>query len=271
MDDQSGSWLKGCAIGCGALVLLVAGLSAIGLFRVLRPLQSAIDTRVELESRYGTEDSFTPPPDGTVDSGRIEAFLAVRSALADACEVLTANTAAMARMEELDHQVHPSRKEVWRHAAAATRSAFKMGPLIGDLFERRNEALLASGMGLGEYSCLYVIAYNAQLSSDRPRSGILDGSPVNRRVHRVLEAMLARQLEAARSAELDDDWIASLEREHAAMASDVTRIPWQDGLPEPSKHSLAPFQQELDATFCPAATEIELLRNVRRGLAIESE
>jgi hypothetical protein len=271
MDDQSWSWLKGCAIGCGALVLLVVVLSTVGIFRILRPLQSAVDTRVELESRFGAEDSFTPSPDGSIDASRIEAFLAVRNGLAGPCERLASNTAVMARMEELDHVENPSRMEVLRYAAAATRSAMRIGPLMGDLFERRNELLLASGMGLGEYDYLYVVAYQGHLAGERPRTGILDGNPVNRRVHGVLEAMLARQLEAARAAGRAADWIAELEGEHAAMASDVTRILWQDGLPEQIQGSLAAYRDQLDATFFAAITEVELLRNARRPLGVESE
>lgn len=271
MHDQAWSWFKGCAIGCGAFVVLVTVLSTVGIVRVLRPLQSAVDTRAELESRFGTEDSFTPAPDGVIDADRVRSFLDVRAGLADNCNRLTENAAAMARMEQLDHQENPSRMEVLRLAAGATRSAMRMGPLMGELFERRNELLLAAGMGLGEYSYLYIVSYQKQLTSDRPRSGILDGSPVNSRIHDTLEAMLGRQLKAARTACLPVEWVAALELEHAAMASDPERIPWQDGLPEPTRQSVEPFRDRLDAAFCTAVTEVELLRNVRRSLAIESE
>lgn len=271
MDEQSWSWVKGCAVGCGALVLLAVVLSTVGVVRILRPFQSAVDARAELESTVGTEDSFTPSPDGAIDPARIDDFLAVRAALVDTCARLTESTAAMARMEELDRQENPSRMEVLRLAVAATRGAMGMGPLMGELFERRNEQLLDAGMGLGEYSYLYVVSYRDQLVGDRPRTWILDGSPVNARIHATFEGMLARQLEAARAAELAPDWIAELEREHAAVASDFSRIPWQDGLPKRIGDSLAPYAEQLGDTFCAAATEVELLRNVRRGLAIESQ
>lgn len=146
-----------------------------------------------------------------------------------------------------------------------------MGPLMGELFEGRNEMLLDAGMGLGEYDYLYVVAYHEQLTGDRTRTGILDGSPVNARIHATFEGMLARQLEAARAAVLDESWLTQLEAEVAAMAADAGRAPWRDGLPPRIVDSLAPYRETLDATFCPAATEVELLRNVRRGLAIESE
>jgi hypothetical protein len=271
MDEQSWSWLKGCGIGCGALVLIVAMASAVGLLRVLRPLQSAIDARAELEGRFGSEDSYTPSPDGTIAPDRIEAFLQVRNGLADTCERLTANTAAMARMEDLDQQENPSRAEVLRLAAAATKSAMRMGRLMGELFERRNQLLLAAGMGLGEYTHLYLVAYREQLTDGGPRTGILDGSPVNARIRSLIEAMLDRQLEAARGDGLPPAWIDSLAGERAAIASDQSRLPWQDGLPEQTRASLEPFQERIDSTFCSAATEVELLRNVRRTLAIQSE
>lgn len=146
-----------------------------------------------------------------------------------------------------------------------------MGPLMGELFERRNQLLLGAGMGLGEYTHLYLVAYRGQLTDDRHRTGILDGSPVNARIHSVVEAMLGRQLDAARAAGQSEDWITLLESEHTALAADATRIPWQDGLPEPTRTSLEPFRDRLDGAFCGSATEVELLRNVRRTLAIESE
>jgi len=273
MNDGEGwgSWIRGCAIGCGALVLAVAVLAAIGVARVIRPLQSAVDTRAVLESRFGTEDDYTPPASGALEPARIEAFLHVRSGLVDACDRLAASTVDLAAMEELDRQEMPSRGEVWRHAAAATRSAMRMGPLMGDLFEHRNKLLLAAGMGLGEYSHLYVVAYHDQLVAERPRTGILDGSPVNRRIHLALQGMVGRQLDAARSAGLPAGWIAELEHEHDLLMADITRIPWQDVLPETTRGSLEPYRGDLDATFCAAATEIELLRNVRRTLGVESE
>lgn len=266
-----GSWVRGCAIGCGALVLVVLVLGALGVARVIRPLTSAVDTRAELESRFGTEDDYTPPASGALEPTRIEAFLHVRTGLVEACDRLAGSVADMAAMEELDGVEMPSRGEVWRRAAAATRSALRMGPLMGDLFERRNELLLAAGMGLGEYSYLYVVAYHDQLLAERPRTGILDGSPVNRRIHLALQGMVGRQLDAARAAGLPASWIAELEHEHDLLAADSTRIPWQDGLPEAIRGSLEPYEDQLDGTFCAAATEIELLRNVRRTLGVESE
>lgn len=271
MDEQSKNWLRGCAIGCGTILLAAAVLGSVGLLHVVRPFRGAVGAQTVLEARVGTEAGFTPAADGTIAPDRIEAFLRVRGGLGALCDRFAVAGSSVARLEALDREQDPPRREILRRAASATSAMFEMAPLMGELFERRNLLLLDADMNLGEYSYLYVLAYHGPLAEDGPRTGILDGSPVNPRIHGLLEQTLVRQLEAARTESSDADWIASLERETAAMAADPSRIPWQDGLPESVLSSLEPYRVPLDAAFCDAAAQVELLRTVRRGLSFESE
>ncbi len=76
-------------------------------------------------------------------------------------------------------------------AGKATMGAMGLGPALGNLYEVRNQALLAEGMGLGEYSYIYLTAYQSQLTDDGPRTGIMDGSPISRRLHGCVGDMLS--------------------------------------------------------------------------------
>lgn len=270
MDEQTRSIVRGCAIGCGAALALITVLGTLGVLRVVRTFQSAADAQDELAVQPGTAEEFTPAADGSIPDERIEAFLTVRRGLAGACDRFAANTAAMVQLDTLDREETPRRIEILRAAGRATRGAMRVAPSMGELFEQRNRLLLEAGMGLDEYSYLYVVAYHEQLTGERPRTGILTGSPINRRIHGVLADMIARQLETARAAGLPDGRVAALEREHAALVADEARIPWQEGLPDDLRRSLAPFREVLDASFCGAATELELLR-LRHSFVLETE
>ena len=237
----------------------------------MRPLGTAVDTRTELDGAFGDQCSYSPPVDGVVNSDRIEVFLRVRRALGDSCDLIDRRAAAMRELEELDDEPDMSRTAVLRLAGRATTGAFGLGPALGALFEARNKALLAEGMGLGEYTYIYVMAYHQQLTELRPRTGILDGSPVNRRIHGCLEGMLKRQFESPRFSLIDPTMTTALENELALLAADPSRLPWQDGMPAAMQNAFSPHRADLDTLFCDGATELELLRNTRRTLAIHSE
>ncbi len=248
-------------------ILLAIG----GVMSVITPLGNAVEIRAELDSRFGDQCAFTPAANGSVTGDRIEVFLRVRSALSEPCRKIERRSAAMRRLEELDDNHDVSRTEIIALAGKATAGAMGLGPALGDLYEVRNRALLAQGMGLGEYSYIYLTAYHNQLIDPGPRTGIMDGSPVNTRIHECTGSMLARQLESARRGSPDPAWLSQLETELAAMASDPRRLPWGDGLPKAVEASFEGHRDSLDAAFCSAATELELLRGTRRFLAIESE
>ena len=79
-------------------------------------------------------------------------------------------------------------------------------------------------MGLGEYCFIYLAEYQMQLTDDGPRTGIMDGSPISRRLHGCVGGMLSRQLDSARSSGADPAWLTELEGELEAMASTPRRL-----------------------------------------------
>jgi hypothetical protein len=262
--------LKSCLIGCGILVLLGLGLTIGGPLLLMRPFQRAIDSRQELEQRFGTQGSYSPAIDGSIPAARIEAFLVVRSELADVCSEMTASFTQMKSMERFDDQDEVSKREVMFEALKTVRSALGLGPAMGSFFETRNQALLEAEMGLGEYTYIYAMAFHRQLQEENEFEEFLGEDPINFRVNDALIEMLKLQLLACRESAADSAVIDLLEAEIDALQDDYHRIPWQDGLPEPIAGSLAPFQTRLDESFCRAVTAIDLSINERHGVTIES-
>lgn len=261
--------LKGCLIGCGVLILVGLGLIIGGPLLIMRPFQRAIDSRQELEQRFGTQGSYTPAADGSIPADRIEAFLAVRSELAEVCSEMTASFTQMKSMERFDDQDEVSRREVMREALKTVGSAIGIAPAMGRFFQTRNRALLEAEMGLGEYTYIYVMAFHRQLQEENELEEFLGDDPIDYRVNDALIEMLGLQL-AARRETVSDPAVIDLEAEIDALQADSDRIPWQDGLPGPISSSLAPFQARLDESFCPAFTAIDLSINERHGITIET-
>jgi len=146
---------------------------------------------------------------------------------------------------------------------------------------RRSEALLEVGMGLGEYLYLYTVAYPCWLGTpvdDGPpfvgtgmparwQVGGGAGDPGERRdrmrerLSAMLLPMLRHQLEDVRAAGPaggDPSWAARLRGEIERMEQDPRRLPWQDGLPEATAASLEPFRDRLEAQYDPLCHPVEL-------------
>jgi hypothetical protein len=258
--------LKGCLIGCGVLILLGIGLSVGGPLLMMRPFQRAIDTRQELDQRFGEQDAYTPAADGSIAAARIEVFLAVRSELAGVCAEMTASFTQMKSMERFDDQEEVSRSEVLREAVKTVRSAFGVPVAMAGLFETRNRALLEAEMGLGEYTYIYVMAFHQLLLEENEYDELMDDEAINSRVSAVLRELLRRQLVALRETPADPAGAAVLEAEIDALERDRDRIPWQDGLPAAIASSLEPYRTRLDESFCPATAAIDLRINERQGV-----
>lgn len=267
MSDSSGQWVKGCAIGCGAIALIVV-LFMVGMtFSVRSAFDDAQRDRETLASEHGARDSYTPPVTGVVAPDRVEAFLRVRDAMAGALGGIEAIDHEMGEFEQLaDNDEPPPMRVALPAIARLTKTMFGMPWVLGDIERTRNRALVDNGMGLGEYSYLYFVAFHDRIVDPGAGSQLFGDSAVNRRVRSELRAMLHRQRDAA-AAELPDNdpWLAALDREVAALDGDHSRIPWQNGLPEPISSGLAPFGDRIDATYSAAAAELELLNSTVGG------
>jgi len=260
VEKRFSRWWRGCAIGCGAVAVLVVLTVGVGTFVMQRSFREAIDTREELEQVHGPTDSFTPAADGTIPPDRIEAFLHVRRSVHEACGELEESSVRLEALDELDDDVEPTGREVRSALWGGMKAAFGMGSRMGEFFRTRNAALAEVDMGLGEYTYLYVV------------SGREDRS-FSERVESDLRQMLRNQRTAIDT--LGEGPVVEfrdlLDREIDALESDADRLPWQDGLPPQIEASLAPYRAELEALSCPDAFNLELTRNEKFGIGIRGD
>ena len=265
MSKQSKKWLRGCAVGCGTVAILFLLALGVGSFVMQRPFQDAIGTREELEDVHGPTASFTPAPDGTILSDRVEAFIQVRRSLQTACGELEESSAQFETLDHLDDEDKATTGEIRVAFWSAMKAAFGMGTQMGEFFQTRNATLAEVDMGLGEYTYLYVLAYV-------PRSGREDRA-ISDRVASDLRQMLRNQQAAidALGEDAVNEFGDLLDREIAALEVDAERLAWQEGLPPQIEASLAPYRDELDALYCPDAFSLELTRNEKFWVGIRGD
>ena len=144
--------------------------------------------------------------------------------------------------------------------------------VFGEIERTRNRGLVEAGMGLGEYTYIYVVAYHDELISPESESNLFSASATNSRVRADLRGMIERQLATARAERREDEeLVTALAAEWDALEADDRRIPWQDGLPAQIADSFSDHRQRLDATYSAAAAEFELLNSTIRGGGLSIE
>lgn len=270
MEEKTWGCLKQTAIGCGLLIVLAIAFPIVMGLMVMSPFNRAIDARLSIEERFGPQDAYVPPSSGAPSADRIEVFLEIRRSLAGPCVDLTAAERQVEKMESYDHEDSVDRVEVIKEAFSLTKSMMGIGPVMGRLYEIRNQSLLDAGMGLGEFTYIFVVAYADRLPATSDSNRLFGPAPTNRRIRRALRSMLQNQLEALQSQGGGEAEIAALEAEIAAMEVDEDRLPWRDGMPSTIEDALAPYRAELDELYCPAMAPLELMINEKHGPAVES-
>ncbi len=275
---KTNSCLIGCGIGCLVLLILAIALFAGGAvwFRgLVSGFEDAAETRDALEQEFGEPGDFTPAADGSIAPARLEAFLAIREVTAESRSAIRRAFEALPLSEEEAREIEEQAfVEKMGSVFGITSSALGLARRIGDFFVARNDAFAEHGMGLGEYSYIYVLAYYNWLgkspddgpTGDDDMRGDFDRSYV--RVRRDLICHLENQLaslpaagaEAGPSAERH-----ALEAEIEAMRDDRYRILWEDGLPAPIEKSLVPYRERLEASYDPVTNPFEIARMEQRG------
>ncbi len=279
---KANPWIWGCGIGCGLVLLVVVGLFTAGsifIGRTVSGFDRAAETRDRLDERFGPPAEFTPPPAGSLPAGRLEAFLAVREAIADEQRAIASifERLPMSRRAAEELEARPLPEKIVQVLGIA-RSAMGLGIETGDFFRARNEAMLESGIGMGEYTWIYAVAYWSWLGhspddgpvfEDERDAGEADGvrltgPGVRHRIRDELLAMMENQV-AALPPHASADWRAALESEVEAMRGDPHRFPWQEGMPTVLVESLEPHRARFEATYSHVTGALELARNRRRG------
>ncbi len=295
MPSTTSKWLIGCGIGCGVIILLIAALiggSYFFLRDTLKGFKESSESGKLLDEKYGAADGFTPWPDGAVPPARMEVFLSVRQATQPHREQIAQAFAALptakAQVEKLKSE--PAMERISSFFKIG-KSAFGLGSTLGTFLQVRNEAMLASEIGMGEYTYIYAVAYyggmkhspldGPEYANIRPGAedhGDQDSAPpsdrrarhrtVDLRIHADLAKMLANQLASLPTGAIAGapaDWRQVLAREIAALEDDSTRMPWQDGLPPQIAASIEPYRPRLEATYNAVTNEFELTRSRAHG------
>lgn len=279
-SDTTKKWLVGCGIGCGVIILILIALGISGYLFFKNIVDEFKDTEAlmaTLTERYGKITDFCPNPDGSISPDRVETFLAVREAFGPTREKLEIS------MKTLQDRIGQSEVEVKKpkNVFQMIRVGVGLIPQIGEFIKSRNQALLDSGMGMGEYYYIYAVAFYSwleHLPEDGPdfqiigpddERGSWDQDEVLeerrdvslRRLHRMLLPMLQNQLEKLSAADPSgtlDDWRTTLEAEIEAMEADRLRLPWQDGLPDVIESSLKSFRYQLERSYNKMTNPLEL-------------
>jgi len=270
LEEKTWGCLKQTAIGCGVLMVIAIALPFVLGVMMMGPFQRAVDDRHVIEEQFGPQEAYVPPASGVPSADRIEVFLGIRRAFAEPCADLTHAEEQMQKMETFDDQDEIDRTEAMKAVFSLTKSMMGVGPVLGHYYELRNQSLLEAGMGLGEFTYIFAIAYNDRLLDEPEGDQLFGPTATNRRVRKALLSMLESQLEVLQSKGGEEADIKALEAEVAAMQEDDRRIPWQDGIPPAMTDALAPYRAELDELYCPAMAPLELMINERHGPAVES-
>lgn len=282
---KKSKWLLGCGLGCGGFLLLFILIGAWGVFLVkdtMSGFQEAIETRKTLEAQFGEPGDFTPQPDGSISKERIEVFLEVREATqVDRTNIINFFSLIPMNDEEAQELDDQPFIEKMQSVLKITKSAIGLGADIGRLFDARNKALIEKGMGMGEYSYIYVICYYSWLghsSSDSPGNDaqVSDHMELSQPlVYQELIQMMSNQLDSLPAADGTNDldlWRTQLETEIEEMKKIKDRVPWEDSVPDKISESLEPYRERLEVSYSPITNPFELSRPVVNGqFSISSE
>lgn len=275
-------WFKIGGIGCAAIVLIVIGLivGGIQLFRSsLQGFEQADALLEDVAEQLGPIEGFRADPRGAIGPERVEAFLTARESIAPARVEMERTLDLLGGDVSDDPPV-----------GAPVRKVMAGVGLLGDVADflrQRNQALLDSEIGLGEYYYIYTLAYYSWLGKspdDGPsfrlvgeRGYVLESletldepdsevrayrmQMARESLNRLLLPILREQLSAVSSDEADGDlqpWREALAAEIEAMEADARRLPWQDGLPPVIESSLNPYGDRLEASYGTMCNALEI-------------
>lgn len=267
-------WKSCCLIGClGLSFLVVAGL--LGGTAWIGGLSSRFGEAEELKAQRQELEAaqpFRPAADGRVPQERLEAFLRVRARVVDPCERVGGFFNKVRELEEAERR---GEEPGFAEGFGVATAALQLPGLLADYFEARNRALVEESMTLEEWRWYTVLAYRAGGGAFRrdgtPAEGPnVKGSGGDRELAR---RTLLAQLEAAREAgpeAVGADWIAALEAEAQRLDEAEERTwPWDGGLPEPVRESLAVQAPRLRELHCTGAEEFELDEIEQDGMSVQ--
>lgn len=283
MSSTTRKWFTGCGIGCGLILVVLGAVGTCGYFGVRKIIDKADSLEADfatLNAEFGRPGDFVPDPTGRIPPDRMETFLEIRDRMTPLREEVSAIFLTLDGKDSLSF-------------LDKAKAGFKLVPAIMDFMAERNRVVLEAGMGVGEYQHIYCLAYYGLLGKDPADGpgfaihsddqgdrevqfgwkGSGDGKDeeevrrerardLRRMVNRIQREILGNQLvalEARGALEADDAaWRDRLAAEVDAMRSEYLRLPWETGLPDRIRESLEPYRSDLDATYDPMTSILEM-------------
>ncbi len=253
------------------MILLSILVTVGGAFFMIRPLNRAVQAQRELTAQFGVAQAYTPP--ARLDPQRIKVFLAVRKQVMGSCEKFQDITGKFQAMNELDNGGNPPPVgDILKNVKGVMGAAFGMAGSMGEVARIRNTVLQEQGMGLGEYTWIYILAYNSYLGM-APNTGIDGNKGHGYRGHMLdlITSLMENHAGALDEAGSPDS--AALWRDEAARLERATEgAPFPAGeLPDGLSQIFAPFGEQLARNYCPDMAEFDLGRIEKKGLSFHSD
>lgn len=258
--------------GCLLAILALVFVAVSGIYFSTSGLREAKRLEQTLIDRYDWANNYTPAIDGAIPRQRVERFIKVRQALQGQCQDYQAILDSIARLDELESDEDATAQEAASTGVDSFKSAFSAGPKMIEFSNARNQALLDSEMGIGEYMYIYLTTYGQRLASEAasPYSG-MEEAHLSPRARNEFTQILRNQLtalEASGQQSSHPGLAVRLELEISALETGAQSSPWPDGPVGAARQSLAPYQPQLDALYCSGLVKLELLQK-NRGFRFE--
>ena len=272
MAGTGKKWLIGCGVGCGVTILLnIIVILGAGFF-FTRPMNKAVNSQKKLAELHGEPGDFVPAVDG-LTTRRLEAFLAVRRNLMPSCQEFKDIAGGFEAMNELDKGGdEPSTKEIFTSLGKVMGSVKGLVTEMGEIMEIRNEALVEQEMGMGEYTWIYVLAYNSWLGYE-PNTGIEDsdgGNFNNREKDLIGDLMIAHADALAEKGRTDEAEVWRKEADKLEWSD--SGVPFADtNLPLEISKALEAFRGRFEEVYCPPMSEFDLGQIKKKGMSFHSD
>ena len=263
---------KGSRKGCLIITLTISFVIASGLYFLTAGVRDAKHIEQTLVDRFGWAEEYTPPLDGSIELQRIEAFIRVREAVQPDCADYQAVLVSINNLDKLETDQESSPSEAASTGLQGLKSVFSAGPRMVKFSTTRNQALLAEGMGLGEYLYIYLTTYGEQLANESVSDfSNMEEAYVSERARREYAQILTNQLLALQAGEQQSSspaLVTDLWVEIEALTNGSHTSPWPNGPTGKARESLAPYHQHLTDLYCSGIVKIELLQK-NRGFQLE--
>ena len=257
--------------GCLTLLIILIFLGGSGIYFATEKIRQAKRVEQTLIDRFDWAEKYTPAIDGSIPPQRIEGFIRVREAVQAHCANYQTVLKSVIDLEKLETDQASDGDKVSR-GMKSLKSIFSAGPKMVAFSKARNEALLAEGMGIGEYMYIYLTAYAEQLASESiSQFSGMEESRVSSRARKEFVQILTNQLNLLETTDHEpfhQNLSIALREEIEALSSGKHSTPWPNGPVGVAPESLAPYQQTVANLYCSGIVKIELLQK-NRGFQLE--